>query len=159
MSIGIKIASLFLGVSSLFLALQAGADQVEIRCASKNFRTEYCAVDGRIVDVVLTRQLSHASCDRNWTWDRGGITVNNGCRAEFLVTRRGGHHGSSGGYTLESCSSIGRNPNTCYLPGWAYDIQLEQVVSHASCNYNWTWGSNYIFVDNGCRAVFRVYYR
>lgn len=57
-----------------------------VRCESKNNRHRRCnAAVGR--DVQLVRQLSRTRCvqRQNWGWDRGGIWVDGGCRAEFRV--------------------------------------------------------------------------
>lgn len=42
---------------------------------------------GRARNVELIRQLSSSTCQLNysWGWDRSGIWVNRGCRAEFSV--------------------------------------------------------------------------
>ncbi len=57
-----------------------------IRCESEDGRMRRCNVRvGR--DVQVSRQLSNTRCieRRNWGWDRNGIWVNGGCRAEFSV--------------------------------------------------------------------------
>lgn len=62
----------------------AGAQQV-IRCESQDGRERHCAASLR--GAALQRQLSRAPCvqGRNWRWDRGGIWVKEGCRADFAV--------------------------------------------------------------------------
>lgn len=61
----------------------------ELRCESNRGRTVFCPapVQG---NVVLTKQLSHAPCryGDTWTFDRGGISVRDGCRAEFRFDTR-----------------------------------------------------------------------
>ncbi len=57
-----------------------------VRCESQDKRQRRCNVQvSRGVDIV--RQLSDTRCVRgqNWGWDRGGIWVSGGCRAEFSV--------------------------------------------------------------------------
>lgn len=57
-----------------------------IRCESNDRRQRRCNADVRNgVDVV--RQLSDTRCvhGRNWGWDRGGVWVDGGCRAEFRI--------------------------------------------------------------------------
>ena len=57
-----------------------------IRCESDKNRHRRCNVQvGRGVDLV--RQLSQTRCVRgqNWGWDRRGVWVDRGCRAEFRV--------------------------------------------------------------------------
>jgi hypothetical protein len=57
-----------------------------VRCESSNHRHRRCNIAVR-QGVTLTRQLSDASCirGRTWGWDRSGIWVDRGCRAEFAV--------------------------------------------------------------------------
>lgn len=63
----------------------AAADQ-RIRCESVNDRQNYCAADTR-GGVRLARQISNSDCTegRSWGYDRRGIWVSEGCRAEFIV--------------------------------------------------------------------------
>ena len=63
-----------------------GAYGRTVRCESTDNRRRQCAVGVRR-DVRMNRQLSKVPCieGRNWGWDRNGIWVTNGCRAEFAV--------------------------------------------------------------------------
>jgi hypothetical protein len=57
-----------------------------VRCESQDKRQRRCNVQvSRGVDIV--RQLSDTRCvqGQNWGWDRSGIWVRGGCRAEFSV--------------------------------------------------------------------------
>ena len=58
-----------------------------VRCESRDDRPRFCAVDGRIRDVRIERQLSRSRCDYGYSWgfQRNGIWVENGCRADFVV--------------------------------------------------------------------------
>ena len=57
-----------------------------LRCESSDGRTNRCnvAIQG---GARLQRQLSDARClqGSNWGWDRSGVWVSGGCRAEFAV--------------------------------------------------------------------------
>ena len=57
-------------------------------CASDNMRRNYCTV-GSYRNIRLVRKRSDAACDMNRTYgfDRNGIWVDRGCRAEFEVFR------------------------------------------------------------------------
>lgn len=57
-----------------------------VRCESRDGRHQRCRVEVSR-GVVLSRQLSRAPCirDSSWGWDRNGIWVGSGCRAEFSV--------------------------------------------------------------------------
>ncbi len=58
----------------------------DIRCESNDGREQYCRVPIRI-RADLSKQLSRTRCvqGQNWRWDRGGIWVTGGCRAEFRI--------------------------------------------------------------------------
>lgn len=62
-----------------------GAGQV-VRCESNDGHERYCRVPIR-QRADLSKQLSRTRCvqGQNWRWDRGGIWVTGGCRAEFRV--------------------------------------------------------------------------
>lgn len=62
-----------------------GAGQL-VRCESDKNRHQRCNINVAR-DVRLERQLSKTRCvqRQNWGWDRGGIWVNGGCRADFRV--------------------------------------------------------------------------
>jgi hypothetical protein len=57
-----------------------------VRCESRDSRQRRCNVQVNR-EVILTRQLSNSPCIRgtSWDWDRSGIWVSGGCRAEFSV--------------------------------------------------------------------------
>jgi hypothetical protein len=61
-----------------------------VRCESTGNRSVRCNIDTR-GGVRLVRRLSSSPCyqGRSWDWDRSGIWVSSGCRAEFQV---GGFH-------------------------------------------------------------------
>lgn len=56
-------------------------------CESIDERRNFCRVQGAVRQVQLVRQLSDTSCRQNvnWGFQRGGIWVDRGCRAEFRV--------------------------------------------------------------------------
>ena len=78
------------------LPTPARADERQIKCESRDNRYNFCSAD---TDdrVTLTRQLSKTRCVlwSNWGYDRRGVWVDRGCRAEFQV----GKSGLSGGQT------------------------------------------------------------
>ena len=61
-----------------------------ITCASDDGRRHYCRIDTQGY-VRMVSQRSSASCiqGRTWGFDKGGIWVTRGCRADFLVGRNG----------------------------------------------------------------------
>lgn len=58
-------------------------------CKSESFKLNYCRTGTRGANIRLIRQLSDAPCRENYTWgadrDGGGVWVNKGCSAEFIV--------------------------------------------------------------------------
>jgi hypothetical protein len=60
-----------------------------VRCESNDGRRAFCRADTR-GGVQLFRQLSDTDCVRNqtWGWDRDGIWVSGGCRADFELNDR-----------------------------------------------------------------------
>jgi hypothetical protein len=72
-----------------------------VRCESRDNRSRTCSLNvGRRGDVRLVRQLSDTPCIEGQTWgqSRNGVWVTRGCRAEFVVARRGGGYGPPPGY-------------------------------------------------------------
>jgi hypothetical protein len=63
----------------------SGYGQQTIRCESEDGRERHCAATLR--GAALQQQLSRAPCvqGRNWRWDRDGVWVKDGCRAEFTI--------------------------------------------------------------------------
>lgn len=64
-----------------------GSSQV-ISCSSDDMRRHYCPADTR-GGVQLVNKRSDSSCQqgRSWGYDRKGIWVDRGCRADFQVGR------------------------------------------------------------------------
>lgn len=58
-------------------------------CESNNGRRVYCETDMRGREPRLVRQISGSPCRQGetWGWDRRGIWVDRGCRAEFAFDR------------------------------------------------------------------------
>lgn len=124
-------------------------DRDSVKCESKDTRRETCQVSWP-GQTRLVRQLSATDCVQGRTWGAtpGKVWVSGGCRGEFGPRFTGkeircesadGHH--------ETC---GRN-----LYG---NADLIRQLSDAPCREGSTWGQSggSIWVDKGCRGVFRV---
>jgi hypothetical protein len=64
---------------------------ITLTCQSQDNRYRLCQVDvGGNGGVRMQRQLSDAACiqGRSWGWNRAGVWVDRGCRAQFVVDRR-----------------------------------------------------------------------
>jgi hypothetical protein len=66
---------------------QGGEDQV-VSCESEDMHRHHCTADTR-GGVRLLKQRSDSSCRQGYSWgyDRSGIWVDHGCRADFQVIR------------------------------------------------------------------------
>jgi hypothetical protein len=93
-----KLGSVLLGLipAALLLTLTAGVrpgqanplpQALRVSCASNDMRRHVCAAD-TTGGVQMVHQKSEAKCIQNRTWgfDKNGIWVDHGCRAEFEIT-------------------------------------------------------------------------
>jgi hypothetical protein len=167
--------------SSFFLLFGAAAmfGQSKVSCSSDDMRRHFCAVDTR-GGVTMTKQRSDASCiqGRTWGYDRRGIWVDRGCRADFVVGSGYGYgngrygndrygygndrygYPSGGGYgyaSTVSCNSDDMRRHYCPVDTRG-GVMLSRQRSDASCIQGRTWGydGRGIWVDRGCRAEFTV---
>ncbi|HWU71288.1 MAG TPA: DUF3011 domain-containing protein [Pseudoxanthomonas sp.] len=137
-----------------------------IRCDSNDGRQNYCRANTR-GGVQVVRQISKARCQEgyNWGYDRGGIWVDRGCRAEFASGRSGGwgggYPGNGDGYGYGRTIRCDSNDNRQkYCPADTRSgVQLTRQISKTRCQegYNWGYDRGGIWVDRGCRAEFRIY--
>jgi hypothetical protein len=137
-----------------------------ITCSSDNGRRNYCPADTR-GGVQMVRQRSGSPCTQGSTWgfDRRGIWVDRGCRADFVINRYApGRPGRPGygpgrpptGQTI-TCSSDNGRRNYC-AADTRRGVQLVRQRSDARCTQGYSWGYDRrgIWVDRGCRADFVV---
>ena len=133
-----------------------------IYCASDNGRRNVCPTDTRN-GVRIVRQVSGSPCDfgRTWGYDRRGIWVDRGCRADFQI---GGGGGGGGGWQpggpgvqVINCSSDDMRRRFCPVRT-SGGVRLIRQRSDADCLFNRTWGYDHrgIWVARGCRADFEV---
>lgn len=127
-----------------------------IRCESNGSRQTYCRVDTR-GGVRMLRQISSTYCQqgRNWGYDRSGIWVSGGCRADFSVgTYAGGGSGYAGIVRCDSNSSRTVRCNADTGSG----VRLLRQVSNTRCieGRNWGYDRYGIWVSGGCRAEFQT---
>ncbi len=102
----------------------------------------------------LVEQFSRSRCVEGVTWgqDRRAVWVDEGCRARFGV------EAAYQGPREVRCESHKDRYNRCDWPrGWGRP-ELSRQLSDARCVYNVSWGMDRgdIWVDRGCRAVFRA---
>jgi len=158
----------------------------EIYCASEDGRRHYCGIDTR-GGVTLARQHSGSSCIKGQTWgyDRNGVWVDRGCRADFVTGENNGRGygygrgrdygrdrdrdddrgrdrgpGGRGGYSQTFyCESGDMRRHYCAEGALGRgEVRLIRQKSDAACIFGRTWGRdrNGLWVDRGCRADFEV---
>lgn len=144
-----------------------------IACASNDRRPVRCRVDGFVRDVRLLRQLSRAACveGRTFGFDRDSIWVADGCRGEFLVSADRGHGPGRPGFPFPPrpeprsevvhCKSSDYRYASCGVRGRIEAVRVERQHSNAACVEGRSFGfdRDFIWVDQGCEATFRVYLR
>lgn len=147
-------------LSVLLLALAATApvapaaraelfDKDTVRCESKDTRRETCKVSWP-GQTRLLRQMSATDCVAGRTWGTapGKVWVAGGCRAEFGPQFSGKEI---------RCESADGHHETCGRDLYG-QADLIRQLSDAPCREGSTWGqgNGSIWVDKGCRGVFRV---
>ncbi len=87
------------GAMLLFFSQPLLADSRHITCNSRDSQYTYCRAHTED-QVRLSRQLSSTDCieGRTWGYDRHGIWVDRGCRAEFSIGRSGYREYNDSGY-------------------------------------------------------------
>ncbi|MEZ0392098.1 MAG: DUF3011 domain-containing protein [Pseudobdellovibrionaceae bacterium] len=73
----------------------------------------------------------------------------------------GGHHDNDEDETVVSCSSWEQQYNTCYVGRRVRAVELVRQESNNSCIEGYSYGvsGDSIWVDRGCRGLFRVFSR
>lgn len=132
------------------------------RCESDGNRQRYCSVDTR-GGVQMIRQLSSTPClrGRNWDYDRNGVWVSHGCRAEFATGygNDGGYYGGGDNYGRDviRCESSDNRTRQCAADTRG-GVRLVRQLSSSACieGRNWGYDRNAIWVSQGCRAEFQL---
>jgi hypothetical protein len=126
-----------------------------VYCASDDGRRNRCPVDTSR-GVTLVRKRSDAPCNYgvSWGYDRNGIWVDRGCRADFQIGQNGWQPPATQSIY---CASDNGTRNFCRADT-RKGVRIIRQRSDADCIYNRTWGydQSNIWVDRGCRADFEV---
>jgi hypothetical protein len=141
----------------------------QMTCASDDMRRHYCPVNTSR-GVRLVNQRSQSACTEGYSWgyDRKGVWVDRGCRADFFVPAE---QGGGPGYgppppppgrppynaPIVNCSSNNGKRNYCNADT-SRGVSLSRQISGSPCVQGQSWGYNrgQIWVDRGCRADFRL---
>lgn len=164
----------FIVLGSSHLFAQSGTtyrDGPRITCASDDGNRHYCAADTRY-GVRMVNQRSGSPCTQGYSWgyDRRGIWVDRGCRADFIVRipyGPGPYPPPPGAYPpgppppppggVITCSSDNGGRNFCPA-NTRNGVRLVRQRSDAPCRSGYSWGFDQrgIWVDRGCRADFAL---
>lgn len=150
-------------VGWLFGGHDTAPDEVPIQhfsCESKGQDLKYCDVDAS-AGVRLTKQLSNMPCIKGRTWDYGrfGVWVDHGCRGEFVS---GAGDDDGGEFDLRHkvvrCESVDQQRRRCDAQVTSPPATLLRQLSDTNCKEGSTWGwdDQGVWVDGGCRGLFRV---
>ena len=147
---------------------QQGEAVETFTCESRNNSHHECQYRSRgEVTVHVNRQLSKSRCVLNDSWGTfdGGVWVDYGCRAEFVVRRPPDNrpYRPVGG-TMQTLTCESRNNSYAHCPAEGIDpssVHVERQLSRNGCNQGSSWGVSEgessppgIWVDRGCRATF-----
>jgi hypothetical protein len=134
-----------------------------VTCASDDMKRHLCRVDtSRGVQMVKQRSGSPCIQGQTWGYDRSGIWVDRGCRADFVLGRPpapgygpGPGPGRPPSGVSITCSSNNGQRNYCPA-NTSRGVRLTNQRSGSPCIQGQTWGFNEksIWVDRGCRADF-----
>lgn len=155
-----KTIKMMATMAVLCLPMMAKAETIEMTCNSLWDLYTECEVDGEIERASLTREFSNSPCIEgdSWGYRRGGriLWVDEGCRGSFRV--RLGNNYSEDSFTMR-CESQSHNTKRCDTGVRNRRVELERQLSSASCREgrSWDWDRYSIRVEDGCRAIFRVY--
>ncbi len=145
-------------VAIAFIVLSPRSSAQTLTCSSDDGHRHYCPADTR-GGVRLINQRSGSACNQGYSWgfDRGGVWVDRGCRADFAIDPyqyRGPAPGSVGTIT---CSSDDGKRHYCNVDSGGR-VRLQRQRSGSPCQEGYSWGSdgNVIWVDHGCRADFII---
>jgi hypothetical protein len=143
------VAALAIGIGATAPAL---ADT--IRCESQNGRERFCAANTR-GGVTLSSQLSRDGCYQGETWgyDRRGIWVSGGCRAEFWTGGYQGNNYYSGNDYYSDRNRGSSNDGAKVAVALGAILGAAVIASAANKNKN-NGGNQYqTYFDRGCNAA------
>src|SRR5215467_4738568 len=158
----VLLSSTFISFSGTVAAAMPSPDSYRFYCASDDFYRHFCSIDS-LAHVQIVRQRSESPCiyGRTWGVTGGGIWVDRGCRADFVVSRVEAYDNDDYGNYRRSrilyCASDDFDFRSC--PADTYSgVRLLRQRSDSSCIFGQTWGYDErgIWVDRGCRADFEV---
>jgi hypothetical protein len=145
-------------LAALALLAPAGpASAGTVRVESKDMQRTYKRASTR-GGVRLVKQLSREACVEgvSWGFDRDGIWVDQGCRAEFETGQAVSPWEPATG-RIVTIESLGMQREYRYVSTRG-GVRLRRQLSREACVEGVSWGFDRerIWVDKGCRAEFEV---
>lgn len=134
----------------------------ELDCESYNYNYNQCALPGYIINAWVVYEYSMNACIPNHAWGISGnvVWVNRGCRARFRVVledRRPPPPPPRRVIDI-ACESRDFGYQSCYLGPRVVQLSMLRQMSKNECYYGQSWGytDRTVWVDRGCRALFRA---
>jgi hypothetical protein len=154
---GHRAAATLAAAALALLAPGAPASAATVRVESKNMERTYKRTSTR-GGVRLVKQLSREACVEgvSWGFDRDGIWVDKGCRAEFETGQAVSPWEPATG-RIVTIESLGMQREYRYVSTRG-GVRLRRQLSREACVEGVSWGFDRerIWVDKGCRAEFEV---
>lgn len=150
------LAGVLVAASAGWLLPLPASAQRHVKVESKNGQYKYERTNTR-GGVRLLRQISRDPCIEGQTWgfDRDGIWVDKGCRAEFEVGESSSQPPPTGRLVTVESQNWGHTKRRVGTRG---GVRLYRQLSRDACVEGQTWGFDRdgIWVDKGCRAEFEI---
>ena len=139
------------------LGLAGAPALASVKVESKNMQRTYKRTSTR-GGVRLVKQLSREACVEgvSWGFDREGIWVDQGCRAEFETGEKTSAWAPATGRVV-TVESVGMQREYRYVSTRG-GVKLRRQLSREACVEGVSWGFDRerVWVDQGCRAEFEI---
>ena len=166
--IPLAVVGCVLGGGIADVSARQGQEIETFVCESEDNKHHECRYrSSGAVTVHVKRQMSRSRCVFNDTWGTfdGGVWVDYGCRAEFVVRRPPqdvAHRPTGGTLSTVKCESKDESYQQCRVDGInPSSVHIERKLGRSPCERGETWGVSDgensppgIWVKQGCRAVF-----
>ena len=136
--------------------VDSGYSDRVVRCESREGRWNQCPAETS-TGLEMVRQLSKNPCIRgqNWGWDKSGVWVSGGCRAEFRAIGTPSERKAK--VRIVRCESKDARRQQCQVDTGG-TVKLRRQLSKAPCVEGKSWGHDRggIWVERGCLGDFEI---